>query len=63
MCDVRTICPRCGNAIMYTDTTDTVDGLLYHAVCGIEKKTKVAPLSRWEQERIKKLFSRSASHG
>lgn len=62
MKDVRTICPQCRMDILYTDTTVTKCGQLYHLVCGTEKKLPTTTLPRWEQERIKKLFSRSASH-
>jgi ribosomal protein S27AE len=61
MCDVLTTCPRCGGAIMTTDSHTTVDGLIYHLVCG--SKEKVKPLSRWEQERIRRMFTRSNGHG
>ena len=62
MCDVRTICPKCEKAVMYTDSTVMVNGLIHHLICGTEEKTEPKPISRWEQECIRKLFSRSASH-
>ena len=45
---------------MYTDPTVNTNGMTHHLVCGTVEKVEPKPLSRWEQERIKKLYSRSA---